>query len=34
MQEAGIEVANLANNHSADHGKEALVDGRAQLESA
>lgn len=34
MQEAGIEVANLANNHSADHGKEALVDGRAQLEAA
>lgn len=34
MQEAGIDVANLANNHSADHGKEALVDGRAQLESA
>lgn len=34
MAEAGIEVANLANNHSADHGKEALVDGRAQLEAA
>lgn len=34
MQEAGIEVANLANNHSADHGEEALVDGRAQLEAA
>ncbi|HSJ34768.1 MAG TPA: CapA family protein [Acidimicrobiia bacterium] len=34
MQEAGIDVANLANNHSADYGKEALVDGRAQLESA
>jgi poly-gamma-glutamate capsule biosynthesis protein CapA/YwtB (metallophosphatase superfamily) len=34
MQEAGIEVANLANNHSADHGKEALVDGRANLEAA
>lgn len=34
MEEAGIEVANLANNHSADHGKKALVDGRTQLEAA
>jgi len=28
---AGVEVANLGNNHSGDYGKEALVDGRAQL---
>ena len=27
----GIEVANLANNHSGDFGPEALVDGRARL---
>lgn len=27
----GIEVANLGNNHSGDYGKEALIDGRAQL---
>ena len=30
----GIDVANLANNHSGDYGKEALVDGRANLISA
>jgi poly-gamma-glutamate synthesis protein (capsule biosynthesis protein) len=30
----GIEVANLANNHSGDYGKEALVDGRDQLVTA
>lgn len=30
----GVEVANLGNNHSGDYGKEALVDGRAQLISA
>ena len=28
---AGIEVANMGNNHSGDYGKEALVDGRARL---
>lgn len=28
---AAVEVANLGNNHSGDYGKEALVDGRAQL---
>ncbi len=28
---AGVEVVNLGNNHSGDYGKEALVDGRAQL---
>ena len=27
----GIDVANLGNNHSQDFGKEALVDGRANL---
>jgi hypothetical protein len=27
----GVDVANLANNHSGDFGKEALLDGRAQL---
>ena len=30
----GVEVANLGNNHSGDYGKEALVDGRAQLIAA
>lgn len=30
----GVEVVNLANNHSGDYGKEALVDGRAQAEAA
>lgn len=28
---AGVEVANLGNNHSGDYGKDALVDGRDQL---
>ncbi len=28
---AGVEVASLGNNHSGDYGKEALVDGRANL---
>ena len=27
----GIDVANMGNNHSGDYGKEALIDGRAQL---
>ena len=31
---AGIEVANMGNNHSGDYGKEALIDGRSQLSSA
>lgn len=31
---AGVEVANLANNHSGDHGKDALVDGIANLVDA
>lgn len=30
----GIEVANMGNNHSGDYGKDALVDGRAQLIAA
>lgn len=34
IREAGVEVANLGNNHSGDYGKEALVDGRAQLIAA
>jgi poly-gamma-glutamate synthesis protein (capsule biosynthesis protein) len=31
MAEAGVEVANMGNNHSGDFGKEALVDGRQNL---
>ncbi len=31
MAIAGVEVANLGNNHGGDYGKEALVDGRAQV---
>lgn len=31
---AGVEVANMGNNHSGDYGKEALVDGRASLIAA
>ncbi len=31
LARAGVEVANLGNNHSGDYGKEALVDGRARL---
>lgn len=30
----GIEVANLGNNHSGDYGKEALIDGRANVIAA
>ncbi len=30
----GVEVANMGNNHSGDYGKEALVDGRANLIAA
>lgn len=33
LVEAGVEVANMGNNHSGDYGKDALVDGRAQLEA-
>ena len=28
---AGVEVANLGNNHGGDYGKEALVEGRTNL---
>ena len=28
---AGVEVASMGNNHSGDYGKEALLDGRANL---
>ena len=31
---AGVEVASMGNNHSGDYGKDALVDGRAQLAEA
>ncbi|MGQ0850004.1 MAG: CapA family protein [Actinomycetota bacterium] len=31
MAAAGVEVANLGNNHSQDFGKEAMLDGRANL---
>lgn len=31
MAAAGVDVANLANNHSQDHGKEALLDGIRRL---
>jgi poly-gamma-glutamate synthesis protein (capsule biosynthesis protein) len=34
MAAAGVEVANLGNNHSQDFGKEAMLDGRARLEAA
>lgn len=30
----GVDVANMGNNHSGDYGKEALIDGRAQLTAA
>ena len=33
MRAFGVDVVNLANNHSRDHGAEALVDGRENLES-
>jgi len=31
--EAGIDVANLGNNHGQDHGKEAMIEGRHLLEA-
>lgn len=34
LRTAGIEVANMANNHGGDYGKDALVDGRANLIAA
>lgn len=34
LTRAGVEVANLGNNHSGDYGKEALVDGRTRLIAA
>ena len=34
MAAAGVEVANLGNNHSQDFGKEAMLDGRELLEEA
>lgn len=32
MRAAGVEVANLANNHGGDYGPEALLDSRTQLQ--
>jgi len=34
MRAAGLDVAVLANNHSADYGFDALLDARANLEAA
>ncbi|MGH8915525.1 MAG: CapA family protein [Acidimicrobiia bacterium] len=34
MKSNGVDVANMGNNHSGDFGKEALVDGRANLIAA
>jgi poly-gamma-glutamate synthesis protein (capsule biosynthesis protein) len=34
MVRAGVDIAVMANNHSADYGFESLVDGRANLEQA
>jgi len=31
MHDAGVDVANMANNHAGDMGKNALLDGRANL---
>ncbi len=31
MAEAGVDVANLANNHSQDFGQEAMLDGRRNV---
>jgi poly-gamma-glutamate capsule biosynthesis protein CapA/YwtB (metallophosphatase superfamily) len=31
LTRAGVEVANLANNHGGDHGKDGLLDGKANL---
>ena len=31
MAEAGVEVANLANNHAMDYGFDAMLDGRQNL---
>lgn len=33
-REAGVDVANLANNHSQDFGTEAMLDGRANVNRA
>ncbi len=34
MRDAGVDVANLGNNHSGDYGPEALVDSLTQVEAA
>ena len=33
MAEAGVDVANLANNHAIDYGFEAMLDARTNLEA-
>lgn len=34
MIEGGVDVANLGNNHSQDHGKDAMLEGRLLLETS
>ena len=34
LREGGVEVANLANNHSGDYGKDALLETRANVSAA
>lgn len=34
MRDAGVDVVTLANNHSGDHGKEALLDGMHQVQTS
>lgn len=34
MDAAGVDVANMGNNHSGDFGPQALLDGRARLQNA
>jgi poly-gamma-glutamate synthesis protein (capsule biosynthesis protein) len=34
LKRGGVDVANMANNHSYDYGPDALVDTRANIESA
>lgn len=34
LHSAGVEVASMGNNHTGDHGKDGLVDGRSNLIAA
>ncbi|MGH2758224.1 MAG: CapA family protein [Actinomycetota bacterium] len=34
MRSAGVDVANLGNNHSLDYGSDAMLDGRRRLQTA